>query len=41
MYGSKRFDTLLVFLNEFFEKVIFEKNQQTTKAWKIIYYTKS
>ena len=27
----KLFDTLLVFLKEFFEKVDFEKNQQTTK----------
>ena len=25
------FDTLMVFLKEFFEKVDFEKNQQTTK----------
>ena len=29
--GSKLFDTLMVFLKEFFEKVDFEKNQQTTK----------
>ena len=29
--GSKLFDTLLTFLKEFFEKVDFEKNQQTTK----------
>ena len=28
---SKLFDTLMVFLKEFFEKVNFEKNQQTTK----------
>ena len=28
--GSKLFDTLIVFLKEFFEKVDFEKNQQTT-----------
>ena len=35
--GSKLFDTLIVFLKEFFEKVDFEKNQQTTKkkAWKL------
>ena len=26
----KRFDTLIVFLKEFFEKVNFEKSQQTT-----------
>ena len=29
--GSKLFDTLIVFLKEFFEIVNFEKNQQTTK----------
>ena len=29
--GSKLFDTLMVFLKEFFEKVDFEKKQQTTK----------
>ena len=29
--GSKLFDTLIVFLKEFFEKVNFEKNQQTTE----------
>ena len=29
--GSKLFDTLMVLLKEFFEKVEFEKNQQTTK----------
>ena len=28
---SNMFDTLIVFLNEFFEKVDFEKNQQMTK----------
>ena len=28
--GSKLFDTLMLFLKEFFEKVIFEKNLQTT-----------
>ena len=34
--GSKPFDTLILFLKEFFEKVDFEKSQQmTTKAWKI------
>ena len=29
--GSKLFETLIVFLKEFFEKVDFKKNQQTTK----------
>ena len=29
--GSKLFDILMVFLKEFFQKVDFEKNQQTTK----------
>ena len=29
-YGFKLFDTLMVFLKEFFEKVNFEKSQQTT-----------
>ena len=29
--GSKQFDTLMVFPKEFFEKVDFEKNQQTAK----------
>ena len=29
--GSKLFDTLMVFLKEFFENVDFEINQQTTK----------
>ena len=29
--GSKLFDTLIIFLKEFFEKVDFEKNQRTTK----------
>ena len=28
--GSNLFDTKMVFLKEFFEKVDFEKNQQTT-----------
>ena len=28
---SKLFDILMVFLKEFFQKVNFEKNQQTTK----------
>ena len=28
--GSKQFDTLIVFLKELFEKVNFEKSQQTT-----------
>ena len=31
MSGSKLLDTLIVFLNEFFEKVASENNQQTTK----------
>ena len=31
--GSKLFDTLLVFLKEFFLNVDFEKNQQTTKKY--------
>ena len=35
--GSKSFDTLIVILKEFFEKVNFEKNQQTTtKACKVL-----
>ena len=35
-FGSKPFDTLIVFLKEFFEKVDFEKSlQMTAKAWKI------
>ena len=29
--GSKMFDTLIVFLKEFFKNVDFEKNQQMTK----------
>ena len=29
--GSELFDILMVFLKEFFQKVNFEKNQQTTK----------
>ena len=29
--GSKLFDTLIIFLKEFFERVDFEKNQQKTK----------
>ena len=29
--GSKLFDILMVFLKEFFQKVNFEKNRQTTK----------
>ena len=33
--GSKLFDTLMVFLKEFSEKVDFEKNQHTTKRVKI------
>ena len=34
--GSKLFDTLIVFLKEIFEKVYFEKSQQSTaKSWKI------
>ena len=36
------FDTLIMFLNEFFEKVNFEKSQQTTtKACKITKYEHS
>ena len=31
LIGSKLFDILMVFLKEFFKKVNFEKNQQTTK----------
>ena len=31
MSGSKLFDTLIIFLKEFFEKVASENNQQTTK----------
>ena len=33
-YGSNLFDTQMVFQKEFFEKVNFEKNQQTTKNTK-------
>ena len=36
--GSKLFDTLMVFLKEFFEKVDFESNQQTTKKFLIWNY---
>ena len=32
---SKLFDTLMVILNEYFKKVDFEKNHQTTKKFKI------
>ena len=32
--GSNMFDTQMVFLKDFFEKVDFEKNQQTTKKHK-------
>ena len=40
--GFKMFDTLIVFLKEFFEKVNFEKNQQTTtKAWNVTQHAKS
>ena len=40
--GSKLFDTLMVFLKEFFKKVNFEKNKQTTKKhvgkeWSYLY----
>ena len=39
--GSKLFDTLILFLKEFFEKVNFEKSQQMTlKAWKITHHAK-
>ena len=34
-FESNLFDTQMVFLKEFFEKVDFEKNQQTTKNMKI------
>ena len=30
-FGPNLFDILMVFLKEFFQKVNFEKNQQTTK----------
>ena len=33
--GSKLFDTPIVFLKEFFKKVDYEKNQQTTKNMQI------
>ena len=29
---SKLFDTLMIFLKEFFKKIDFEKNRQTTKS---------
>ena len=32
--GSKLFDILMAYLKEFFQKVNFEKNQQTTKKYK-------
>ena len=39
---SKPFITQNMFLEEFFEKVHFEKSQQTTtKAWKITQHAKS
>ena len=38
---SKLFDTLVVFLKVFFEKVDFEKDQQTTKTCKISQLAKS
>ena len=34
--GSKLFDTLMVFLKEFFKKVDFEKDKQMTKNMKKI-----
>ena len=38
--GSNLFDTQMVFMKEFFEKVDFEKNQQTTKKHeKLITFT--
>ena len=41
-FGSKLFDTLMVFQKEFFfKKVDFEKKQQTTKTWKITQKAKS
>ena len=40
--GSELFYTLIVFLEEFFEKVNFEKSQQmTAKAWKVTQHAKS
>ena len=40
--GSKLFDTLIVFLKFFFEKIDFEKSQQTTaKVQKITQHAKS
>ena len=36
--GSKLFDTLIVFLKDFFEKVNFEKKSASTKAWNITQY---
>ena len=40
--GSKLFDTMMIIMKEFFEKVDFEKNQQTTKnACKITQNAKS
>ena len=38
---SNLFDTQMVFLKEFFEKVDFEKNQQTTKKHEISQGAKS
>ena len=41
-FGLKFCDTLIVFPEGIFEKVIFEKSQQrTTKAWKITQQAKS
>ena len=34
------YDTLIMFLTEFFEKVNFENNQQTINAWKIAQHAK-
>ena len=33
--GSKPFDTLIVFQKEFFEKVSFDKSEQTTTAYNV------
>ena len=37
---SKQFDTLMVFLNDFFEKVNFKKNSDDIKACKISQHAK-
>ena len=40
-FGSKLYDTLIVFVKEIFEKFHFEKNQMTTKAWKITQHARA